>query len=421
MKQKPKIKLSITEHTREELSNYIASSPQVVTLDILNDFLWKVLSGLSFTLKEEWTSYGIKIGDKDANVNGSALLEVDSTRSETKLAIPETRYRWEFTAILCTFIFRLENVDNEDHRNTLQQRVANLTGQYVEASTINVAGKISEAQANWAAFPLNAEYSKLCAALDMFIHASNVPEYQFLRYGTVATRYKDCSAFRTLGHILDLTGFGIENLCGWMWTRTAADDLGRIIMNHEELSQQTSYFPYQSSMKIVSKSAYSNAVNPSLHYFLHGIGCFLGDARSLNARSLQGGDPTVQFKNAAVVAYSLNTGNIFNLQFVYKGDKIMSAAEDRTRKENLLQSDQPPRTTNFRDWWIYLSTNPKFIESVIISIGNTLRGISVRPQTVGNEIINWADIQLRSLNQPGLKNKSPESTVEVYPARDPPL
>lgn len=114
------------------------------------------------------------------------------------------------------------------------------------------------------------------------------PNHKFatVRVGTIASRYKDCSAFMALGQTLVTIGISIKKLHRWMLVRAMAKEAVEMMRETEELENEYSYSTYLSDLRLVTKSPYSAVSNPLLHFWLHSLGSLLLSERSLNARHL---------------------------------------------------------------------------------------------------------------------------------------
>ncbi|CAH1647446.1 unnamed protein product [Spodoptera littoralis] len=106
------------------------------------------------------------------------------------------------------------------------------------------------------------------------------------RVGTISSRYRDCCAsLLSIRFFLRIIGSeNLDEVPAWITYEPVALDLIRMSRTGEEAGDGTSYFPYQSDMGLVKKSAYSTVINPSYFFFVHGVGALLGLERSRHAR-----------------------------------------------------------------------------------------------------------------------------------------
>lgn len=117
------------------------------------------------------------------------------------------------------------------------------------------------------------ELVKLFAVLDMFYNMLPKSKYAKIRVGTIILSYKDCSALASAAHgsaIMLKTNLGFSK---WLLTPALQADLNRLNVPCQDVSVPYSYMPYMMALKLAEKSPYSASGNPSLHLFVHLIGC----------------------------------------------------------------------------------------------------------------------------------------------------
>ncbi|CAN7995976.1 unnamed protein product, partial [Ixodes pacificus] len=146
---------------------------------------------------------------------------------------------------------------------------------------------------------------------------------------TMASRYKDCSAFTALGQTLVTTGIPIEELHRWMLVRAVAEEAVERTRETEELEDEYSYSAYLSDLKLVTKSPYSAVSNTLLHLWLHSLGSLLLSERSLNARRLNDNTFNPILANTALLAFVQCRSTGFVISFV-------DTQEQATREGKLL-------------------------------------------------------------------------------------
>lgn len=69
----------------------------------------------------------------------------------------------------------------------------------------------------------------------------------------------------------------------WLLTPALRCDFYRLNIPCQEVSRPYSYMPYMMALKLAERSPYSASANPTLHLFVHLIGCAYHIKRSLNA------------------------------------------------------------------------------------------------------------------------------------------
>lgn len=192
-------------------------------------------------------------------------------------------------------------------------------------------------------------YLKLVAAFDMFWmrfpKAASAP----LRILTLVSRYKGCAAFTSMTMISQLVGLSASELAMFVMTRSVAQDYVRIAKDAKYAKETYGYFPYQSDMGLVSRSAYSIAANPTLYIWLHCIGTVAGSTRSMNATEPQLLLDLPNTVNSALAAATvLLGGGGYMFQFVRPGDKqvFKKFSGDFTREAERRARDtgRPPQS-----------------------------------------------------------------------------
>lgn len=79
----------------------------------------------------------------------------------------------------------------------------------------------------------------------------------------MVSRHKDCIAYTALGQILVATGLPIDHLFRWVLVRPVAREAVEMMRDTEEMEMEFLYSAYLSDLRLVSKSPYSAAANPS--------------------------------------------------------------------------------------------------------------------------------------------------------------
>lgn len=151
----------------------------------------------------------------------------------------------------------------------------------------------------------------------------------------------------------------------------------------EEAGESTSYFPYQSDMGLVKKSAYSTVINPSYFFFVHGVGALLGLERSRNARmNLEYGIAGTA-SNVFLVAYIHKRNHVQTLQFTSSGEPILLRGESADTESDgiTIRSNSPVKWAKFmasRDWIM-----TEFMKETIKGMQRELIESEMRPGTIG--------------------------------------
>lgn len=103
---------------------------------------------------------------------------------------------------------------------------------------------------------------KMVAAVDMFFNKFPDHEYNALKVCTLRSRFRDCTALLSIGYFSSLVSLEHESdALDWFLTEKQADEAVQMMNPDQELTQEDSYFPYQSDFRLVKKTYYSSAKN----------------------------------------------------------------------------------------------------------------------------------------------------------------
>ncbi|WAK77077.1 MAG: nucleoprotein [Longquan Niviventer coninga ledantevirus 1] len=352
---------------------------QKLDVQVAVAFLYGVFKDVTGVLADDWNSFGVEIGKAGEAVNPFRLLDVDTKEEDPPNAGTITATKGE-DMWLCFFLlsqYRLQKVTNAEYEKILIKKAnlhLNAMPEQNEHTSISTKG-------GFAAYLMNPNYLRVVAALDMFFHKFKEHEFAIMRFGTLGSRYKDCSALTSLNHIKKLTGLSMEDFMLWIFTDSIADDLEQLAQPGQELDKHDSYAPYMRDMGVSDKSPYSAQANPSIHLFCHAIGTLLHSRRSINARMGPEVDTMSTIKNAQVVAYVLSTCPTFAKGFTKSLDTIPGLASKEVMGE-LPGEPDPDR------WFDYLSEQgfkiPLPIEQHSHDAARSLTNL--RPDTVGQHL-----------------------------------
>lgn len=146
-----------------------------------------------------------------------------------------------------------------------------------------LSDKLDAAKVSFADAYQDEELIKLFAVLDMYFNMFLKSKYAKLRVGKIVLSYKDCSALALAAHGATVMQKTTRGFARWLMTDALRKDLFRINVPYQEVSIPYSYMPYFMPLKLSEKSPYSASANPSLHMFVHLVGCAYGVKRSINA------------------------------------------------------------------------------------------------------------------------------------------
>lgn len=193
-------------------------------------------------------------------------------------------------------------------------------------------------------------YLKMIAGIDMFLHRFPKAPFTAVRIGTISSRYRDCTALLSIRFFLHNIGSeNIDEVPAWITYEPIALNLIRMSKTGEEAAVGSSYFPYQSDMGLVKKSAYSTVVNPSYFFFVHGVVALLGLERSRNARMNLEYGIAGTVANVFLVAYVHKRNHVQSLQFTASGEQVLVAGKNLDTEIDgiTIRSNSPVKWAKF--------------------------------------------------------------------------
>ena len=134
-----------------------------------------------------------------------------------------------------------------------------------------------------------------------------------LRFGTLTSRFKDCSNLLTASHIITNLGLtGPAVLGQWMYV---AKDFARLMKDEEEVDNEYSYMPYLSDFGISKRSPYSCTVNSECQTWANIVCTLDGSTRSINARMIGETNGNNIMANAILMANAIRSNFAMQVQF----------------------------------------------------------------------------------------------------------
>ncbi|AJR28338.1 nucleoprotein [Muir Springs virus] len=164
---------------------------------------------------------------------------------------------------------------------------------------------------------LTANYVKVLCILDMFFNKFQNHDKSTIRIATLPTRYRGCAAFTSYGELAIRLGIEPVQLPSLILTMAVARDFDKINIGGEQAEHLDGYFPYQLTLGLVKKSAYSASNCPALYLWMHTIGTMLYQQRSYRAQVPKNVPDQMGTINSAIaVAIQYVAGGDFSMQFV---------------------------------------------------------------------------------------------------------
>lgn len=282
---RPTIKLSSTgtavQVLRETVADGILRSS--LSLPAVKRYLYQAFVEHPSILPNNWTTFGVEIGVAGGRVTiGDILLYEVCNDVITPVTIPNITADDDlWICIYLCGIYRIMNISNDQYRlnvgsNINQQLSANRAPSGVTTGGYSV----------YRHFMADPDYLKLIAAIDMYLHKFKKHKFSPVRVGTITSRYKDCASLLDVSHLKTMTGMNCGAIGRWIWVSQLFKEMERLSLAGQEIDQADSYMPYMMEFALADKSPYSTAVNPHMHFWVHVIGCRLGNQRSKNAKNV---------------------------------------------------------------------------------------------------------------------------------------
>lgn len=314
-------------------------------------FLYFLLKDVKETVPINWVSMGVVIANKGDNIGPLDLFEIqiDDKDSEARTGMAEHIDRDKLGyLILITGCYRIWSERNKFQQDKLKGLIN------AQAINAGLRGDLVTTCLSALSYVYNdSELIKLFAGMDMFHNMFPNSEYAPTRENTIITRYKDCGILSSLSYITDLMQISTDDFKHWILTSSLRDDYNRINVPHQEVSDPYSYMPYMMSLRFSVNCPYSASSNPSMHFYLHLIGCAALQPRSINAVMLDPCGVQAILQNAILFYYA-------NRRFV-KSSPISkpgtSASAEGTEDPTPLANE--PKTRDAREWLAFLETRFK--------------------------------------------------------------
>lgn len=155
-----------------------------------------------------------------------------------------------------------------------------------------------------------------------------------------------------------------------------------------------SYFPYQSDIGLVTKSAYLSNANPYLFTWIHILGTLLGHRRSQNARFIFEGSYADVTLNAVLIAWVYARGGELTPQFEKTGQdygKDIITASEEEKDDQLTAEDLTWVNTQGRNpttWYAILKNGAFKVPGVVVKAMRRQREKlrNFREETVGEYV-----------------------------------
>lgn len=193
-------------------------------------------------LEANWTSYGICLGNTNREMTARDILALGAALEGKAIAssgVAGTFKEQLWMATICAAPFRLHSGLRPDYKREITNRIADYLESLVQEDQFSLIDFIGT-RGQW---EQDKRYSKIIAAIDMFLVRFPSDESSRLRLCTIGARYKDCAALVGVEYLRKLINVSFGELFLWVWTRGIVDDMRRVFKKDEELTVMHSYLP----------------------------------------------------------------------------------------------------------------------------------------------------------------------------------
>uniref|UniRef100_T1KD13 Rhabdovirus nucleocapsid domain-containing protein n=1 Tax=Tetranychus urticae TaxID=32264 RepID=T1KD13_TETUR len=367
---KPVLRLPQGSYELDNLKARVMSSfndSRPISHDLVNLFLYKFLETLNGNrLSAEWTSFGITIGRAGQTIKPMDLVTVVFDLPQIQFDAKINPTPPMAVALLALGSFRLARCNESKNKllDELKTLYARLSGGTALPNFDKVHGMVLSNDKN---------FQKICAAVDMFVDKFVNAEITSLRFGTLDSRYRGCTALVITRHIEEKFFGGSACINRWSLAKTLIKEYSNLTRPNQEIDKIDSYMPYILDFGIVTKSPYSVKLNPSINLLINIVGTFMQLPRYYNAKKLDCPVHTDILKNGLFIAYAIAKSGNPERQLVGPDNSI-----------------NPEPATADPDAWIDWFERYNFLPSNEMKsfARNRTSGITFAQQTVGEWVKN---------------------------------
>lgn len=342
--QKPKLTIC-TKVPLEKLRGFVASGlkTETVLIQHINSYLYLVLKGIQEKNEGKWESFGITIAEDGATVNPFCMYSVTEDKDKGQDGKESTEASLEDDKWLPMFIlglYRIGKATIPDYRATLMR---NLITQCMNMSG-KAKGIVRDTSTFFETWANDLNFTKIVAAVDMFFYRFKRSNMAPIRFGTIVSRFKDCAALATFGHLSKTTGLNPNEVAKWVNLPCVLDELIGLMRPNNEIDKPYSYMPYLVDMGLSRRSPYSAVKNPSFHFWGQLTALLLRSNRAKNARV----PSDIPLSNLTISSwlFAFAIGRSADLQILV-GDDNESMPQKCDSEEDL--SEMPANKVH-RDW-----------------------------------------------------------------------
>ncbi|AJN08910.1 N protein [Ekpoma virus 1] len=391
--QKPSVKFPQLDQTFQQIRCLVKGGLRSSDLKIQHamHFLRHYLESIKNELKSDWVSHGVEIGVSGNEITPLTLIKVELAPAQLQDGVQandatEADDMWMAMTILG--IFRIGRTSNAQYRATLMARL-NTQIKCLNQDAIPLVDDVNL----MGSFINNPMYVKVVAVVDMYFNMFREDERSILRFGTLGSRYQDCSSLMSISHLTSLTGLPLETVLDWIFVESIGREMLAMLKEGQELDNPNSYTPYMMPLGLSTKSPYSASYAPGTYTLIHIIGSIMHSTRSYHARMVSDSNIANIKINALVMAYVLSNKGSLRKVFVKEEYKDIFGDDNKRDQEDddsvdSLDLDELPRSNDPIEWYNWLESNSFEIPEKIMGVmKRECRKISgTRPNTVGHHV-----------------------------------
>ncbi|QIQ19220.1 nucleoprotein [Yinshui bat virus] len=314
-----------------------------VLIQHINSYLYYVLRDRKERNEKKWKSFDIVIAEEQTDVGVFCMVTVkeDPSQGADGKLHPDVIMdddKWLPAYILG--LYRVGRATVPEYRAMLMK---NLMQQCMSMSP-RAKSLARDTDIFYDIWSSDSNFCKIVACVDMFYNRFKKSIYSNIRFGTIASRFKDCAALATMSHLIKISGLTDVDVCLWIMLNDIRREFKQMMMPGNEIDNPESYMPYLADFGISTKSPYSTVRNPCFHFWGQLTALLLRAQRSKNARVPQ--DIPISDLTIAswLFAYAVGRTADLKIQFVRVG------APDPPELKVQIDGPEPPASKDPVDW-----------------------------------------------------------------------
>lgn len=376
-------------------------------------FVYSAFSKKPMDLQKKWESFGRLIGDAQAKCYLTDLADVELhdkplARLSSQGTFSEETILTYIIAICAVYRFSYTTL-LDSYQKDLTAKLAKILGKEMNQLKFTLQSTVF---AQWIS---STNYVKMCAFVDMYLAEFPRHPYAKARFGTICTRYKDCTALLTIPFILGALGIKLSRLAVWIWVPEAREQFLRLTKEGEEINDTRSYALYFIELGLSNKSPYSSTLNNTVHMLFHLVGAGRASKRSIHAKVIGTPDYETCAANAAIILFAHGASTNMQATFMPDGTAIKDEDEPLYKPENKPY----PQTRDPIKWTMFMHKLKFQVDEFFLlpALNVWAKLAETRPETIGRTARDMSKAKLLSFlaKGPNLPELNPKrvKTVEI--------